>query len=1097
MAPTNRERVASGLELLRDGLRPYVEREMKVEYKGAWIKQAAYSMRNVPFDEANPHFDSAALLIIMWDNWDTVFKSRLGYAERSLLSELREWRNTYAHEKPFSTNDADRALDSMARLLRAVSAPEAAEVERMREEMLRLRYSEIQRAEKRKVAAEPLAGAASTSLKPWREIITPHPDVSSGYFDQAQFAADLQQVYEGKAMDEYGDPRAFFARTYLTEGLRTLLIDALRRLDDKPGGNPVVNLQTNFGGGKTHSMLSLYHLFSGAPLGEMPGVESLVKEAGAAPPAKVYRAVLVGQGLTPGQPQQKPDGVTVRTLWGELAWQLGGAAGYEMVRGADETGTNPGATLRTLLSTYSPCLILIDEWVAYARQLHEAPDLPGGSFDTQMTFAQNLGETLAAVPRAQLVFSLPASDIEAGGDYGARALKTLSNTIGRVDNPWRPASQLESYEIVRRRLFQEIPEANERLRENVIARFSKYYSDQPQEFPDGAGEVAYKDRMRSAYPIHPELFDRLYTDWSSLERFQRTRGVLRLMAKVIHSLWIDDDASPLILPAHIPLHDPNVQQELTRYLEENWVPIIEADVDGGASLPRELDKANPNFGRFSASRRVARTVFLGSAPTHGARLPGIDVRHIKLGSAQPGDAVSTYGDALRRLSDQAMHLYVDQSRYWYSTRPSVARTARERAAQFEKEDAWAELVRRLQGDRQRGVFAGVHVAPDSGDVPDDGQLRLVVLGPEHTHVRKGIVTTACQAALAILANRGAAPRIHKNMLLFVAPDGDQFSRLEDALRAFLAWKSIYNDRERLNLDAFQTSQAQTRMTESENAVNTLIGAVYYWLLIPVQDDWRSSESIRLEEFKLQGSDPLAVRAGKRAISEALLVERLGGVNLQMEMTNRNLWKEADHVTTRQLWGYFTDYVFLPRLLNPAALQYAIEDGIGRFDWPDYFAYADAWDESKGKYIGLRAGEHATVRIDTTTLVVRPQAAQRQMERERAPVIVDASEQGSTGNTGAEGNGTLTPPSQPPTPPAQRLPTRYHATVPLNLNRLGLDASTIANEVIVHLSTLPGARVTVTLEIQAEIPEGAPEGVQRTVTANGQSLRFDSHGFDME
>jgi hypothetical protein len=204
---------------------------------------------------------------------------------------------------------------------------------------------------------------------------------------------------------------------------------------------------------------------------------------------------------------------------------------------------------------------------------------------------------------------------------------------------------------------------------------------QAQEFPSACREGDYERRLAAAYPIHPELFDRLYTDWSSLDKFQRTRGILRLMAAVIHTLWERQEAGLLILPAMVPIDEPAVQFELTRYLDDPWVPVLEKDVDGAHSLPLHLDRENPNLGHYSACRRVARTLFLGSAPTLHTGNRGLEDRRVKLGCAQPGEAVATFGDALRRLTDQAMHLYVDGRRYWYATQPSVTRLAQDRAVQ--------------------------------------------------------------------------------------------------------------------------------------------------------------------------------------------------------------------------------------------------------------------------------------------------------------------------------------------------------------------------------------------------------------------------------
>src|SRR3984957_18340551 len=525
----------------------------------------------------------------------------------------------------------------------------------MKMELLRLRFDEQARSERRKTSGTAIEGHTNGGLKPWREGINPHKDVATGRYQQAEFAAELWQVYRGEGSAEYKAPAEFFRRTHLTESLKRLLIGATERLAGQ-GGDPVVQLQTNFGGGKTHSMLALYHLFSGAAPSELSGLDSVLAEAGVSKLPKGNRGVLVGNKISPGNPVTKTDGTEVRTLWGELAWQLGLAAGgikeakkaFSRVKADDEKATNPGDVLRELMDQYSPCLILIDEWVAYARQLHERRDLPGGDFETHFTFAQTLTEAAKDTKRCLLVISLPASDtsgsphavaddVEVGGERGRAALDRLRNAVGRVESSWRPASAEEGFEIVRRRLFEPLVEkAHFVARDTVAGEFYNLYRTQHQEFPPECREADYEKRLRAAYPIHPEIFDRLYTDWSTLLKFQRTRGVLRLMASVIHSLWEKTDRNPLILASTIPIDDSRVQFELTRYLSDNWVPVIEKDVDGPNSLPLRIDGEIPNLGKYAACRRVARTVYLGSAPTPSAANKGIEDRRIRLGGVMPG-----------------------------------------------------------------------------------------------------------------------------------------------------------------------------------------------------------------------------------------------------------------------------------------------------------------------------------------------------------------------------------------------------------------------------------------------------------------------------
>ncbi|MBN2560619.1 MAG: DUF499 domain-containing protein [Phycisphaerae bacterium] len=1110
MAITNHERVGKALELLNTGLKPFVERELKASLGDKWEEAAREGQRDDRLSGRKGkklYWDTQTLLGVMWNQWNPVFSRTLGQAERSLVSELRDTRNKWAHQEPFSSDDAYRALDSMGRLLTAVSADESEEIEKQKQELLRIRFDEQRRSEMRKTAVAAVEGKPAGGLKPWREIVTPHPDVASGRYQQAEFAADLWQVYLKEGSDEYKHPTELFRRTFITEGLKQLLKNAILRLSGK-GGDPVVELQTNFGGGKTHSMLALYHLFSGTPASELPGIETVLQEAGAGVPTGVKRAVFVGTKISPGQPHKKPDGTVVRTMWGEIAWQLGGKEGYKIVKQADETATNPGDLLRELFNKFSPCLILVDEWVAYARQLRDDGDLPAGTFDAQFTFAQTVSESAKGAKNTLLVVSVPSSDNEIGGEWGQRALTRLKNAIGRVESSWRPASPDEGFEIVRRRLFQPITDPKLFVARDAVARgFADMYGTQHQEFPPECREADYERRIKAAYPIHPELFDRLYNDWSTLDKFQRTRGVLRLMAAVIHSLWERQDASLLILPANVPVDDPAVQFELTRYMDDPWVPVIEKDVDGAHSLPLSLDRENPNLGRYSACRRVARTVYMGSAPTQRAANRGIEDRQVRLGCVQPGESVATFGDALRRLTDRATYLYVDGKRFWYSTQPTVARLADDRASQLSDDDVEDEIKKRVKDEaRTRGDFSKVHACAASSDVPDEREVRLVILGPEYPHVAKQMDSAACKEASAILESRGSSPRNYRNTIVFLAPDATRLKELQQAVRQCLAWSSIQRDRETLNLDPFQARQADTKAKSADETVEARIPETYQWLLVPGQEKKEGEElpdpkgKVEWTEIRLQGADALAVRACKKLKNEELLMIDLGGTRLRHELDRVPLWR-GDHVGVKQLAEDVAKYLYLPRLRDEDVLLAGIRDGLGLLTWhSEAFAYADGWDEQRKRYTGLRAGSAGRVLIDGQSVLVKPDVAMRQLE-------ADAASQTTTPR--AADAGQALPISTDPTarassvsnvdftPPAAAAPQlrRFHGAVRLDPVRLGRDASRIAEEVVQHLSGIVGADVEVTLEIRADLPDAASEKLVRDVTENCRTLKFETYGFE--
>jgi predicted AAA+ superfamily ATPase len=1116
MAITNYERVGKAMDLLRQGLYPFVERELQTQHGKYWVTTVTAGWRNElnwSEDSDSPHMDVALILRLMWEQWNEVFRKTLGHAERSLVSELRDHRNKWAHQEPFSTNDAQRVLDSSARLLTAVSAPQADEIERMRMELMRVFFDEQVRSERRKSTGTAIESAVTGGLKPWREVVMPHKDVASGRYQQAEFAADLWQVHLGEGTDEYRNPVEFFRRTYLTESLKRLLVGALQRLASA-GGDPVIQLQTNFGGGKTHSMLALYHLASGISPTDLDGIDSVMQEAGTSTLPTARRVVLVGNKISPGNPVVKADGTVVRTLWGELAWQLGGRQAFERVRLDDERATSPGDTLRELFNDYGPCLVLIDEWVAYARQLHDQSDLPAGGFETQFTFAQALTESAKLAKGCLLVISLPASDTtgsphtqaddsEVGGQRGREALDRLRNVVGRVESSWRPASAEEGFEIVRRRLFEPLSDPAQFKDRDVVARaFADMYRSQQQEFPPECHDSEYEKRLRAAYPIHPEIFDRLYTDWSTLIKFQRTRGVLRLMAAVIHSLWEKGDRNPLILPANIPIDQPRVQFELTRYLSDNWVPILEKDVDGPNSLPLRIDSEVPNLGKYAASRRVARTIYLGSAPTATAANRGMEDRRVKLGCVMPGESPAVFGDALRRLASAATYLYQDGPRYWYSTQPTVTKLAEDRAEQLKRDPdkVTSELEKRLRADlRKMGDFSRVHPLPGSGaDVPDDLDARLVVLGIGQAYSKEP-GSAAEAAAKAILENRGNSPRLFRNALVFLVPDKTRIQDLDEAVRKYLAWESILGEKETLDLSPHQVKQAETQKTTADGVVTARIPETYQWLLLPKQS--KPQVSVEWQAIRLSGQDALAVRASKRLRSDELLVLNLAASSLRLELDKIPLWR-GDHVAIRQLVEDFGRYHYLPRLRNSAVLLDAIQAGINSLTWEyDTFAYADSHDETGQRYRGLRAATIIAVNESDAALLVRPDVARKQIAAEtQRPAATSGPAEMQDG-----GNGAIPLPDAPRaiaatatiTTPTAPKPRRFHGSVTLDPARVGRDASKIAEEVIAHLVGLMGANVRVTLEIEADIPGGTPDNVVRTVTENSRTLKFGQAGFEEE
>jgi len=1108
MATTNRERIFQGQALLHEILIPFVERALREAWGQNWAPSLRYKYPDLAFDSADkPDWDTQLLCKTILSNWKEIFEAKFGsggaaQTVRNLVGEIKDFRNMAAHERPISYDDAHRALDSLLRLARAVGADKGTleALEDHRDRTIDEKRSERARSQVRNLSL--VEGQIPAGLKPWREVIFPHRDVLEGTYSQAEFAADLRSVSEGQASREYGDPKEFFGRTFLTEGLKDLLTLAYERVA-LGKGEPVVELQTNFGGGKTHSMLALFHMFGdknpletrARTLSELPGLAELLRERGHAVSElpTVKRVVLVGEGYSPAQATlyTQPDGTVLEagTLWGRLAYLLGGLEGYNLVREADEARVSPGtATLVALLERFSPALILIDEWVAFLRELGDRTDLRAGSFESNLSFAQSLTQAVARVPNCVLVVSLPASAVEVGGQYGARALEALQKTVGRVRTPWRPATAEESFEIVRRRLFEPVSDVG--ARDAVLRAFSSYYTAHALELPAGVAEVDYRRKCELAYPIHPTLFEALYDRWGTLDGFQRTRGVLRLMAKVIHTLWRRGDKNLLILPGTLPLDEREVVAELKTYLDDNWEAVLSGEVDGPESLAAKLEAQETRFNVAGAgqARRVARSLFLLSAPLSRAAHPGVDQKQILLSSLQPVEKPGNFADALRKLSDGAMYLYTQDRLSWYSTQPSLNRTARDRADSLEDYEVEAELKARLLKERPRDTtpFAAVSVAlEDSADLPDDAQrpsVRLVVLGPQHPHSARDPLSSGRIQALELLFKRGNADRLGQNTLVFLAPDKAQLSNCFGRTRDYLAWKSICDGFESLNLSAAQHREAEGKLGEAEKSLEVVLRETWVWTLAPHQSGG-TRDTLTWDESRLSGDGSLVARAARKLTQDMALSDTLSAKVLDQQLEGW-LWGTQPHLSVRQLAQYFTRYLYLPRLTGIEALYRAIREGVLERENP-YFAYADAFEV--GEYKNLRLGD--VVEAQESGLLVRLEVARAQLERPIQGFPPNENVlRGRVSETSHSSTGSYSTPS-PVSTPARPLPTRFVAYGELPLERPVKHFQSIVDELVDHLKTHYGARVSVRIELEAELEGGMDADLQRVLIENGKALKL--------
>jgi predicted AAA+ superfamily ATPase len=925
-----------------------------------------------------------------------------------------------------------------------------------------------------------IAGLAS-----WRDIIQPHPDVAEGRYKNAEFAADLAQVARGQASFEYLDPAEFFARTYITEGMRGLLEQALRRVCGKDG-DPVIQLKTAFGGGKTHSLLALYHMLRGRiSLDKIPNLAPVLQKAGISKPPKVHAAVIVGTALDPTKsrrPQNIP-GITVNTIWGEIAAQLAESAAnpklYDYVKEADKKGVSPGSiALATLFDAAGPCLILLDELAAYAKKIYGVHDLPAGTFDNLITFVQEITEAAKASKNSLVVASIPESDIEIGGAAGKKIIESIEHTFGRMECIWKPVAASEGFEVVRRRLFHDCKDENGR--DAVCVQFAQMYRDNPKDFPIETREGAYLERMKSCYPIHPEVFDRLYEDWATLERFQRTRGVLRLMASVIYELWMGDDASLMIMPSTIPLCMPNVRDELTRHLPDTWNAIVDREVDGRNSIPFQTDKNTPRYGDKLAARRIARTIMLGSAPSVGGqRIRGIEAARIRLGTVQPGENISDFNDALNVLAQNLSYLYADQSsaHFWYDTRPTLRKTAQDRAVRISDFDAEYEIEGRLKRLRKEPPFSGVHICPSSSlDIADEQSARLIVLRPADGYKGSDPNNKALKMISETLNNRGEAARIYRNMLVFIAPDQGLMEGLKTAVKAYLAWKSIDDDKESLNLDANQNHEADKNIKQNNETVDRQIKETYRWIFVPLADSDRKTILWNIDNIS-GGDDGIIAKAAKKMRQDEAVIAEMHPRRLVMEL--ENLWKDSSDICIKELWRCMSSYCYMPRLTDENVLKKAILEGVKS---GEFFAFAAGFDGNR--YIDLEL-KQMLADVDFSGYLVKLEAAKKQIaddEKDKPPQTPLPKPTGETPTNGVA-------------EPIEPQNKHFHMSAELDAIRIGRDVQRLLEEVINHLISTEGANVEISLEVNAQSTNGFSKETTRTISESCKALNVKVFEFE--
>ena len=900
----NQDAIYKAINIYRDAMRSFIFKSMK-SVPGLLAEENIHNETDIDINDF-PH--------LFRRHWQEAFKHRFDQDRdvRSAVGIITEARNKTFHpgEKDLIREYALSRLHEIADLLGQINAPEQKrEVEAIRDKLFTSAMPTSDDKPK-------LPRRKTSDLTPWRDVIHPNNDVIEGTFHNSEFAADLQEVFEGRAKtDEYGKADIFFNQTYITPGLRQLLVNTLKRLAGK-GGDPVVQLKTGFGGGKTHSLIALFHLINGANTmselsteGEFARlrqeIDEIMEEAGWDPntPLTANASVLVGTYLSTTDPDKTKQGDPLNTLWGRMAEQLGGQDAYDFIREAAQKGISPGGSqLDRLFENVGPSVILIDELVAYVRNVES--DLQARLY----TFLQTLTHSVKRSKNVVLVATLPEGKTQAGGQVGVTVLDELEEILKRVDAVSIPLEVDNAFEVVRRRLFG--PVIDETERDQTCEAFRKMYQNARREYPDNVTEQDYLNRMKACYPIHPEIFDRLFQDWNVIPGFQRTRGVLRIMATYISRLYREQDQSLLIMPANLPLDDPALADEFTRLLAQsggNWDPVVK-EVDSHGSRTDQIDMKSTVFVNVGgAACRIARTVFLGSAT--GGAIKGITTQQIHLGVVEPGQTVSTYNDALGRMTGNLYYLYNLDDRYYFHTQENLNKVAIDRAEQYTEEDIYGEIVGRLE--RVIGRDPSVQVCPTSPSmVKDSEDIQYVILPPQASlPSREKDDDTAHPTALNILTycTDDETHRIFRNTLLFIAAKIDDIRDLKNLVKNYLAWNSIMNGDDLhsalTNLEGTRLDQTKENLESVEEAVSTALFKAYRWGLVPLQNDPQKSD-YDFSDIATKPDNPRIVhRIREQFITDDTIIKEIAP-SIFSEKLQQYIWRNntfKDHIEIDTLW----------------------------------------------------------------------------------------------------------------------------------------------------------------------------------------------------
>ena len=757
----------------------------------------------------------------------------------------------------------------------------------------------------------------------WFNVVVPQNDIRNGILDESIFAANMEDVAMGTAPVIYQDINYFFECTYITEGIKDLIRRVIQALNGKESQNRVISLQTGFGGGKTHSLISLYHAVKESSEFKKLDVAKTILDAGDMPQFENARvAVFTQNTCSVADGHKVADNIVVHTLWGELAWQLGGREGYERVRNADVQMIAPTAQdIKPIIEGASPALILIDELADYCNMASGKIVGSGTLFTQTNSFMQTLTGVVSSVPKTVLICTLPASAREvASSEIGQEILSSLETRVVRVGSSVKPVEDEEIYEVVRRRLFDRI--TNFEAIDQVARKYKDMYHNRRDSLPTEADRVAYAERIKKSYPFHPELIDLFNIRWGSDSRFQRTRGVLRLLASIVKDLWSRKSSlvgtQALIQTSDVRLENlPTLQSQITSLMGSQWDSVMHADVFGTISNAYKLDEQNVenNIGKYHLATAVTTTVLMASVGSSSQK--GLSLKQLKLCLLKP-DAFNhiDIDSTVNQLENIVHYMYKGgiggEQSFWFQSKPNINILINQAKGDVKDGDIEAEIMRMVKL-AVANVGQVKVLADPTGDVPEQKQLTFVVMHPKYTVATGGNISRSAEIAIKQIAQmRGTTQRVYRNTMLFLVCSEAGKAALSLKLRETLACDKIITEYSG-QLDQDQRKDIADRKRQSTDASKELLTHAYNTVVKCAKDQLRTLE---ISTFSSDFAAQITVNTLKELHDNGIVLRRIG-----MNTIDRNgLMPTVEKpVKVNDVYEAFLRFDDKPMILNAEAI----------------------------------------------------------------------------------------------------------------------------------------------------------------------------------